>query len=645
MDYDAPLTPAEVLSQITSSRQPRPALENQSMPARSDLESALASCWAEVLRLDEVGRDDNFFSLGGDSLQMTQIASRMRARHRIELPLNTFLDHPTVAKQAAVLTEASSDDTSNKPKRFITSTDFSAPTANTESSAKPLSPNLPRLPEEGKVLSIGAIVIPTSERPGALRCCLASLLANLRDHRHRARILVADGSRNPKSIKENEEIVREASETAQHEIRLIGVQQRQNLIQRMKEAGIDRDILDFAFTGRDDLGLGSIGATRNLLLFATAGEAFLSLDDDTECLFANAVGSETKVLYKPHETFFDHETTEIWVKPDRQALISSAAFSATDFVRSHQELLGRNTAQLASALESKAQGAAKDLTPLGREPGRILISLNGLIGDCGWGSPSRYLFLGDASFERLTESEQSYRTGVGSREMLRVAPAFTLSRHADNLMTTAFGADGRTLLPPFFPVGRGSDAVFGRLLKRISPTAVFGHLPWAILHQALENRQFWTGEILRSAGSTDLRGMVCDLLAAVPQKELPTEKDAVKYIGQNLADFASQPLSDFHSLLAQQRRLSTAEEIAALESRVQTVPGKNPAVQHDIDAYVRKLKESLEHRTTGIPAELLFGREPKQALTLARELIALYGRLLCFWPEMIESKNAFPFPQ
>lgn len=37
-------------------------------PAMPGLETQIAAVWADVLRLDEVGRTENFYALGGDSL-------------------------------------------------------------------------------------------------------------------------------------------------------------------------------------------------------------------------------------------------------------------------------------------------------------------------------------------------------------------------------------------------------------------------------------------------------------------------------------------------------------------------------------------------------------------------------------------------
>ena len=46
----------------------RPELETIYVPPQSDLEEKLAKIWRNVLSLDRIGVNDNFFDLGGDSL-------------------------------------------------------------------------------------------------------------------------------------------------------------------------------------------------------------------------------------------------------------------------------------------------------------------------------------------------------------------------------------------------------------------------------------------------------------------------------------------------------------------------------------------------------------------------------------------------
>ena len=68
---------------------------------RTPAEAALATIWAEVLRVDRVGVDDGFFELGGDSIQTLQIVSRARAAGISVTPRQLF-ENPTVAALARV---------------------------------------------------------------------------------------------------------------------------------------------------------------------------------------------------------------------------------------------------------------------------------------------------------------------------------------------------------------------------------------------------------------------------------------------------------------------------------------------------------------------------------------------------------------
>jgi amino acid adenylation domain-containing protein len=68
------------------------------------LEGLLAQIWSEVLRRETVGVDDNFFDLGGDSLEAVRILSRIRAQLEVELPPRALFTAPTVSGLARMLT-------------------------------------------------------------------------------------------------------------------------------------------------------------------------------------------------------------------------------------------------------------------------------------------------------------------------------------------------------------------------------------------------------------------------------------------------------------------------------------------------------------------------------------------------------------
>nr|QEO74443.1 phosphopantetheine-binding domain-containing pro [uncultured bacterium] len=66
-------------------------------------EEAVAAVYREVLGVDRVGGNDDFFALGGHSLLATQAISRLRDTHHIHLPLKTIFEHPTVTDLAATI--------------------------------------------------------------------------------------------------------------------------------------------------------------------------------------------------------------------------------------------------------------------------------------------------------------------------------------------------------------------------------------------------------------------------------------------------------------------------------------------------------------------------------------------------------------
>lgn len=98
-----PRTPADVMTRIDFQRKPRPVLSNSLVPPRNPMETAIAAFWCEVLRFNEVGIHDDFFGLGGDSLQMVRILSRIWKSYDVEIPIEVFFDNPTVASLVRVI--------------------------------------------------------------------------------------------------------------------------------------------------------------------------------------------------------------------------------------------------------------------------------------------------------------------------------------------------------------------------------------------------------------------------------------------------------------------------------------------------------------------------------------------------------------
>ncbi len=82
-------------------------LSEQAMTVpRTATELALAEIWKELLKVEEVGADQNFFELGGHSLLVLQVMARIRHKFGLELPVRTMFEEPTIAGLAAAVEQA-----------------------------------------------------------------------------------------------------------------------------------------------------------------------------------------------------------------------------------------------------------------------------------------------------------------------------------------------------------------------------------------------------------------------------------------------------------------------------------------------------------------------------------------------------------
>jgi amino acid adenylation domain-containing protein len=99
--------PRTINGKIDRKALPKPELargESQKyVEPRNEVEQALAGIWSEVLKIEKIGINDNFFDLGGHSLLATQVVAKIRRLFGVELELRKLFEEPTIAALANIL--------------------------------------------------------------------------------------------------------------------------------------------------------------------------------------------------------------------------------------------------------------------------------------------------------------------------------------------------------------------------------------------------------------------------------------------------------------------------------------------------------------------------------------------------------------
>ncbi len=108
VEMDAlPRTPNRKIDRnaLPESEGQRPTLEDSYTAPRTPTEQVIAEVWTNVLQLEKVGIKDNFFDLGGHSLQATRVIARLREPLQYDVPLRLFFENPTISDLALAITE------------------------------------------------------------------------------------------------------------------------------------------------------------------------------------------------------------------------------------------------------------------------------------------------------------------------------------------------------------------------------------------------------------------------------------------------------------------------------------------------------------------------------------------------------------
>lgn len=78
----------------------KPAKRQNIILPRNLVEEELANIWKQVLGVNTISIDDDFFAIGGHSLKALQVIHTLKHQQNIDIPIDFLFEHPTIAQLA-----------------------------------------------------------------------------------------------------------------------------------------------------------------------------------------------------------------------------------------------------------------------------------------------------------------------------------------------------------------------------------------------------------------------------------------------------------------------------------------------------------------------------------------------------------------
>jgi len=174
---------------------------------------------------------------------------------------------------------------------------------------------------------------------------------------------------------------------------------------------------------------------------------------------------------------------------------------------------------------------------------RILVTQCGSYGDPGTGNNHWLIELIDDSRADLLKSEASVEMALNQRNSWNGRTSPTIVPQSD--ISQISGFDNRELLPPYFPLFRFDDRLFGYMTRCLQPDSTSLYYDWSIPHRPIQQRG-WTEDennYYLSSGFPDFFLKYVDFYATEQESTNPLERyDGIADVFSELSQFETDKL-------------------------------------------------------------------------------------------------------
>ncbi len=475
--------------------------------------------------------------------------------------------------------------------------------------------------------------ILSCDRPEAVKRLLASMQQS-HDFNGRNRYWLVDDSRDADKQQANRQLCDIFQNEYDLPLEYFGMHEQREALEQMKQDLPEhRQGLDFLLGRQPDESIPSYGRSRNWSLLLGAGGRLVLLDDDI--LYQRA---------RPPQALADVMLTS--------AVRSADFFSSDDAWRSlldadrpdpcsgaFTQALGRRLPEALALFtrEVLPTEALRHLSPRDyhhfNNDSRVKITACGSLGDPGTSGNQWLLQLDAESRKRLFVSESHYRQHLQHPNLWsgRKGAAFL---NTFTLISQATGLDASELLPPYFPIQRNEDLLFGEMLRYLYPHALQLDLPWALPHLPLERRD-WTHEQLTRPSPIGMLSFAARMLTQHQEQDLAKQAGvrmrSLASLFHGLADASDKDLVE---AIAQASLQRYSLQIGHLNDILAESPDAPDYWRQDIQTYLVNLQQAL----FGLLPEgfALMAGAPQAQRDTARRLWEDFARGLDAWSSAME---------
>ena len=489
----------------------------------------------------------------------------------------------------------------------------------------------PESPADEKQTDSPVVAIITWERPKALERLLKSIAANCNIEKLH-RLYVIDDSRKPENIIQNRELVSRFATEAKIALQYFGQHEQQSFLDELtKNLPEHENAIRFLADQSRWRDHWTSGLARNLALLLSCGRRLVMMDDDSVC------DVYTPGQPKPDISFSD-DAREADFFASEEGWAARHQELNPDPVDRHMQCLGLSFSEALDVLGQNHLKPASLTNATALQTSELHPDSPILMTECGsLGCPGtdRNTWLPDMapdSLKRMLISEQKTNNALNSRLVWsgRSHPHFAPRPN----MSQITGFDNRQMLPPYLPIERGEDRLFGNMLDFVFPSAVTLDYPWAVPHLPIPQREWYEEDLDFTPGDSFPLFFFETVLAqkSACLSSLPTER--LKALSAWFNDLAAAPADSLTAMYRDTRLQSASELLQHLNSLLAEGESTPTDWQDYLKNGIKQLNADMDQVSRedfpvkGLPAAM----EGAELIAFWQETWADFATALNAWP-------------